>query len=128
MCVLLLMQCPIIGPFICRVVGSPKLLWHLVWFCVQGAYYLNLCKMAFQLSSKVVDLHLDNSTAKAFLCHQGGRASLFLYRLACYILNLANKCGITLIPTYIHTHLNVEAIYLFWERWVPERHLLPHAA
>ena len=35
---------------------------------------------------------------------------LFLSRLACCILNLANKHGITLIPAYIHTHLNVEVI------------------
>ena len=30
-----------------------------------------LHRMAFQLSSKVVALHLDNSTAKAYLCNQG---------------------------------------------------------
>ena len=35
-----------------------------------------LCKMAFQLFCKGVALHLDNSTAKAFLCNQGGTLSL----------------------------------------------------
>ena len=34
-----------------------------------------LCRMAFCLSVKVVALHLDNSTAKAYLCNQGGTVS-----------------------------------------------------
>ena len=38
---------------------------------------LILYKMAFQLSNKVVGLHVDNSTAKAYLCNQGDMASLF---------------------------------------------------
>ena len=67
-----------------------------------------LCRMPFSFSGKMVALHLDKSTAKAYLCNQDGTASLFLCRLACCILNLADKHGITLIPTYIHTHLNVE--------------------
>ena len=29
-----------------------------------------LCRMAFPLYSKVIALHLDNSAAKAYLCHQ----------------------------------------------------------
>ena len=45
--------------------------------------------MAFCLSGKVVALHLDNSTAKA---------SPFLSRLACQILSLTDKHGITLLP------------------------------
>ena len=36
-----------------------------------------LCRMAFCLSGKVVALHLDNSTAKAYLCNQGGTVSPF---------------------------------------------------
>ena len=48
------------------------------------------------------------SSAKAYLCNQGSTASPF-FRLACQILNLADMHGITLIPTYIHTHLHVEA-------------------
>ena len=71
-----------------------------------------LPRMAFHLSGKVVALHLDNSTAKAYLCNQGGIMSPFLSRLACQILSLINKHGITLIPAYISTHLNVEADYL----------------
>ena len=55
---------------------------------------------------------MDNSSAKAYLCNQGGTAFCFLSRLACHILNLADKHGIPLIPTYIPTHLNVEADYL----------------
>ena len=71
-----------------------------------------LCRMAFYLSGKVVALHLDNSTAKAYLCNQGDTVFPFLSRLACWILSLTDKHGITLIPPYIPTHLNVEADYL----------------
>ena len=80
--------------------------------------------MAFQLSGKVVALHLDNSTAKAYLYDQGGTASIFLSRLACYILNLANKHGITFISAYMPAHLNMEANYLSQGRFVPKWHLL----
>ena len=34
--------------------------------------------IAFWLSGKVVVLHLDNSTAKAYLCNQGG-TDLFIF-------------------------------------------------
>ena len=68
-----------------------------------------LHRMAFCLSGKVVALHLDNSTAKAYLCNQGGTVSPFLSRLACWILSLTDKHDITLIPAYIPTHLIVEA-------------------
>ena len=54
---------------------------------------LTLYKMAFCLSNKVVAFYLDNSTAKAYLCNQGGTTSLFLSTLACYILSLADKHG-----------------------------------
>ena len=37
-----------------------------------------LHRMAFHLSGKVVALHLDNSTAKAYLCSHGGTVSPFL--------------------------------------------------
>ena len=84
-----------------------------------------LCRMAFCLSGKVVALHLDNNTAKAYLCNQGGTVSLFLSRLACQIMSLTAKHGITLIPAYIPTHLNVEADYLSYDWLLPEWHLLP---
>ena len=71
-----------------------------------------LHRMVFCLSGKVVALHLDNSTAKAYLCNQGGTVSPFLSRLVCQILSLTNKHGITLLPACIPTHLNVEANYL----------------
>ena len=38
--------------------------------------------------------------------------SPFLSRLACHILSLTDKHGITLLPAYIPTHLNVEADFL----------------
>ena len=44
------------------------------------------------------------------LCNQGGTVSHFLSR-ACCILSLDEKHGITFIPAYIPTHLNVEADY-----------------
>ena len=34
--------------------------------------------MAFQLSGKVVDIHLDNNTARTYLCNHGDTASTCL--------------------------------------------------
>ena len=84
------------------------------------AVVIMLCRMAFCLSGKMVPLHLDNSTAKAYLCNQGGTVSPFLSRLACQILSLTDKHGITLLPAYIPTYLNVEADYLFQDQLLPE--------
>ena len=92
------------------------------------AVVLILCRMASQLSGKVVVLHLDNSTVKAYICKSMWfcTVSVFLYRLVCHILNLADKHGITLIPGYISTHLNVEAKYLVGK--VSEWCILPNIA
>ena len=87
-----------------------------------------LRRMAFCLSGKVVALHLDNSTTKAYLCNQGITVSPFLSRLACLILRLTDKHGITLLPAYIPTHLNVEADFLSRGQLLPEWHLLPQVA
>ena len=87
-----------------------------------------LCRMAFCLSGKVVALHLDNSTAKAYLCNQGGTVSPFLSRLACWILSLTDKHSITLLPAYIPTHLSVKADYLSPDQLLLEWHLLPQVA
>ena len=92
------------------------------------AVAIMLHRIAFCLSGKVVALHLDNSTAKAYLCNQGGTVSPFLSRLACQILSLTDKYGITLLPVYIPTHLNVEADYLSQNWLLPEWHLLPQVA
>ena len=92
------------------------------------AVAVKLHRMAFHLSGKVVALHLDNSSAKAYLCNQGGTVSPFLSRLACQILSLTDKHGITLLPAYIPTHLNVEADFLSWDRLLLECHLLPQVA
>ena len=78
-----------------------------------------LHKMAFQLSGKVIPLHSYNTTAEAYLCNQGGTASLYISRLACFIKNLADKHNISLLPVYIPTHFNVAADYLSWGRLVP---------
>ena len=84
--------------------------------------------MVLLLTGKVVALHLDNSTAKAYLCIQDCTVSCFLSRLACGILCLTDKHGITLTPAYISTHLNVEADYLSWYQVLLEWHLLPQVA
>ena len=76
------------------------------------AVAMMLHSIAFHFSGKVVALHLDNLTTKTYLCNQGGTVSPFLSRLACQILSLTNKHGITLLPAYIPTHVNVEADYL----------------
>ena len=92
------------------------------------AVAIMLHRMAFCLSGKVVALHLDNSTAKAYLWNQGGTVYPFLSRLACQILSLTYKHGITLLPAYIPTHLNVEADFLSWDQMLPEWNLLPQVA
>ena len=89
---------------------------------------LMLCRMAFHLSGKVVALHLDNSTAKAYLCNKCGTVSPFFSRLACQILSLTDKHGIILMTAYIPTHLNVETNYLSQDCLLLEWHLLPQMA
>ena len=84
------------------------------------AIAMMLHRMTFQLYGKVVALHLDNSTGKDYLRNQGGTVSPFLSRLACQILSLTNKHGITLIPAYIHTYLNMEADYLAQDQMLLE--------
>ena len=137
MWLLLLMPYPLIGPFIFRDLG------YLYWLVVPGqvlciglilpwqelkAVAMMLPRMASHLSGKVVALHLNNSTAKAYLCNQGGKVSPFPSRLACWILSLTDKHGITLISAYIPTHLNVEAEYLSQDQLLLEWHLLPQGA
>ena len=80
------------------------------------------------LTGKVVAFHLDNSTAKAYLCNQGSTVSPFLSILAFQILSLTGKYGITLIPAYIPTHLGMEADYLLQDWLLPEWHLLSQVA
>ena len=130
---LLLLPHPLIGPLIFRD------LVYLYWLVDPGqvllcrahiasqelqAIAMMLHSMAFHLPGKMVALHLDSITAKAYLCNKGGTVSPFLSRLACWILSLTNKYSITLIPAYIPTHLNVKANY--W--MLPEWHLLPQVA
>ena len=107
---------------------SGSMCWAHIALQELQAIAMMLCKMAFCLSGKVVALHLDNSTAKAYQCNQDGTVSHFLSRLACWIMSLTDKHGITLIPAYILTHLNVEANYLSPNQMPPEWHLLPQVA
>ena len=53
---------------------------------------------------------------------------LFFPRLACQILSLTDRHGITLIPEYIPTHLNLEADYLSQDQLLPEWHFFPQVA
>ena len=92
------------------------------------AIAMMLCRMAFCLCGKVVALHLDNSTAKAYLCNEGGTVSPFLSRQACWRMGLTDKHCITLIQAYIPTHLNVKANYLSWGWLLLEWHLFPKMA
>ena len=85
-----------------------------------------LHRMALHLSGKVVALYLDNSTAKAYLCNQGGTVSPFLSRLACQILSVtATSMVLLLFAACIPTHLNVEADCLSQGWILQEWHLLP---
>ena len=59
------------------------------------------------------------------VCNQGGTVFLFLSRLACHILNIADKDCATFIQAYICTHHNVEASYVLWGWLVPKCDLLP---
>ena len=99
----------------------------LGWMCdVHTAFWelqmlaLMLDTVAFCLSAMVVALHLNNSTAKAYLCNQGSMYLFFFSRLACCILHLANKHAITLIHTY------PSDCGSWFTVMVPEWHLLPH--
>ena len=92
------------------------------------AVAMMLCGMAFHLSGKVFALHLDNSMAEVYLCNQGGTESPFLSRLACQVMSLTDKHGITLLPAYIPTHLNVEASYQSQDQMLLEWHFLPQVA
>ena len=92
------------------------------------AVAITLCRIVLCLSGKVVALHLESSTAKVYLCNQGGTVSPFLSRLACWILSLTDKHGITLLPAYIPTHLNVEADCLSQDWLLLEWHLFPQVA
>ena len=127
---------PLIGPFIIRVLGY---LYQLVLPglvpCVglilpcRNFRLLQSCSIGWpSITGKVVALHLDNSTAKVYLCNQGGTVSPFFSRLACQILSLTDKHGITFLPAYIPTHLNVEADFLSRDQMLPEWHLLPQVA
>ena len=62
-------------------------------------------------SGMIVDLHLDNSTAKTYFYNQSGTVFPFLSRLAFCILNLVNKHDITHSIIYTH-HISVWKIII----------------
>ena len=85
---------------------------------------LMLHRISFDLSHKKVSILLDSSAVEAYLCNQSGTISLSLSRLACCVLDVANKHDMTVILAYIPTHLYMEAVYLSGGRLVPKWHLL----
>ena len=128
----LLMPWPLIGPFIFRdlvyhywLVDPDEFLYVGLILQELQTIAMMLHRMAFHLSGKVGTLHLDNSTAKAYLHNQSGTVSPCFSRLTWQILSLIEKHDITLIPAYIPTHLNVEDNYLSQGQMLPEWHLLP---
>ena len=75
----------------------------------------------------MVALHFDNSTLKFTYVVKVIQYPYFFPDYC--ISNLANKHGITHIPAYKYTHLNVKATdYVSWERLVLEWHLLAYIA
>ena len=134
----LLIQCLIIGPFIFRVLEFPSPGVAPGLGLCTGC--ILLCKISKLLHSCCVNWPFGYPVRwltyiwtkvllmLKYLCNQAGTASLFLFRLAECSLTLANKHGITLIPAYIHTHINAEANYLSWSQLVPEWHQFPHKA
>ena len=72
------------------------------------AVTMKQCRMAFQLSGKVVALHLVNSTAKAYLCNHIVTVSSFVSGLACQILSLTNNYIVT---QFQHTFIPIS----MWE-------------
>ena len=74
------------------------------------AFTLMLYKMTFCYQVKSLP-YIWIITLLNLLCIQCCEVSLFLFRLTCCIFNLASKHVISLIPTYIPNHLNVETSY-----------------
>ena len=137
MWIFLLMPCPLIGPFIFR---DLVYLYWLVNPCQVLCIWLILPCRSFRplpwyyvgwpsayLVSWLPCIWIT-AVLRPYLCNQGGTVSPFLSRLACQIMSLIDNHGITLIPVYIPTHLNVEADYLSQDQMVPEWHLLPWVA
>ena len=94
------MLCPIIRPFIFRVLGFPYhamapglVLYTRCILSCKNSRLLHLCCInGFWLSGKVFTSYLDNNTAKAYLCYQASTTSLCLSRVACYILTGQIAC------------------------------------
>ena len=63
-----------------------------------------LHRMVSHLSGKVVALHLDNSTVKAYLCNQGGTVSPFFLVWLAWILSPTDKHGIVLDGGSLASH------------------------
>ena len=82
---------------------------HRVYIAIQEplAVELMLHRMAFSLIWQGGHLTFGCNTAKAYLCNQGGTS--FSLQTSLPVLYLVEKHGITLIPAFIPTHLNVEA-------------------
>ena len=77
------------------------------------AVAIMVCRMAFHLSGKVPCIWITVLLRLTFVIKVV--QCLLFFRLACWILSLTKKYGITLLPAYNPTHLSVEADYLSWD-------------
>lgn len=92
------------------------------------AVRLALQKWAPQLRGQVVSLQLDNKSAAAYLRREGGTRSKALCQEALQTLALADKWGISLVPTYLPGIANTTADQLSRGKTPDEWCLQPWAA
>ena len=84
------MLAPSLGLLYSRFWGSCLLLTHLVWLHIALQEFQAVALTPHKMACRFIQYdgfpHLDSSTAEAYLCYQGGTASLYLSRLACHII------------------------------------------
>ena len=110
-CLSLPMLFTIIGPFIFRVLdflSGSMVKVHIAFF--KNSRMLPSCCVKWHFSFPPWCLPYIWTIILLKLIYIIKVVQHLLSRLACHILNLAKKHGITLIPAYKPTHLNVEAI------------------
>ena len=132
MSLLLLMPCPLSGPFIFRdLVCYYQLVDHSLVLCVGLILscwsfrpspwcligWLSYC-VRWLPSIWITTLQKLISVISVVQCHP-------FFWLAFQVLSLTNKYSITLIPAYILTQLNMEASYLSQGWLLLEWHLVP---
>ena len=128
---LLPMLCPIIGSSIFRVLGFPYPVVppgmipcaRCLLPCKNSRILHSCCiRLPFGCLVKQLPCIWTIVLLKLIYVIKVVQHLFFFPRLACSIMNLANKHGITLIPTYMPTLIQVEAAYhgKRWYRVVPD--------